>query len=257
MSVITYNPEDKPKEPAVTQVQPEVVESLDEPDGQASGQGGAPKRSWLSGIMEFVVAFAIMLVAILALRTWVVEPFEIPSGSMLQTIQIGDRVFAEKITTALNDMPTQGEIVTFTNPRDSSETLIKRVIAVGGQTIDLRDGVVYVDGVALDEPYTNGQATKPMTCDLSYVGAVLSVDEFGQAELNETGTRTNAQITYPYTIPEGYFWVMGDNRGNSADSRVFGPVKATAITGHAVWRYWPLFRTSEDGTLELAIGPLD
>jgi signal peptidase I len=263
VSVITYNPEEKPDKSELAEQEvvqsdstlaggepEEVVAAADEPAPQQ------PKQSWLSGVVEFVIAFALMLAVILALRTWVIEPFEIPSGSMLQTIQIGDRVFAEKITTKLSDMPEQGEIVTFTNPRDKSETLIKRVIAVGGQTIDLKDGVVYVDGVALDESYTDGQATNPMKSDLSYEGAVLSVDENGRAVLNETGTHTDTQITYPYTIPEGYFWVMGDNRGNSADSRVFGPVKATAITGHAVFRYWPLFRTNSDGSIEISIGPL-
>lgn len=246
MSDITTSSSDEEKAPA------ESVDAAVQPGGEKGG-----KQGWLSGVMEFVVAFAIMLLAILALRTWVVEPFEIPSGSMLQTIQIGDRVFAEKITTALSDMPEPGEIVTFTNPRDHSETLIKRVIAVGGQTIDLRDGVVYVDGVALDEPYTNGQATKPMTSDLSYEGAVLSYGaDAGELVLNSSGERTKTQISYPYTIPEGYFWAMGDNRGNSADSRVFGAVDASAITGHAVFRYWPLFRTNGDGSIQISVGPL-
>ncbi len=193
------------------------------------------KEPWWRGVIEFVVAFAIMVAAIMALRTFVIEPFQIPSGSMLNTIEIGDRVFAEKISVALDPMPEPGEIVTFVNPRDPSETLIKRVIAVGGQTIDLRDGVVYVDGVALDEPYTNGQPTYPMTADRKFLGG---------------------DITYPYTIPEGSFWAMGDNRRNSADSRVFGPVSADSVTGHAIFRYWPIFRSTSDG-LELAIGPLD
>lgn len=220
-----------------TKERPQEADAVAPETDAVEGAQGAKKSggSWLSGVMEFVVAFAIMLAAILALRTWVVEPFEIPSGSMLQTIQIGDRVFAEKISVALSDMPQQGQIVTFVNPRDPSETLIKRVVAVGGQTIDLRDGVVYVDGVALDEPYTNGQGTYPMRCD----GKVQTTD-----------------ITYPYTIPEGYFWAMGDNRGNSADSRVFGPVDASTVTGHAVFRYWPLFRTGEDGSIEISVGPL-
>lgn len=220
-----------------TKEQPQEADAVAPETDAVEGAQGAKKSggSWLSGVMEFIVAFAIMLAAILALRTWVVEPFEIPSGSMLQTIQIGDRVFAEKISVALSDMPQQGQIVTFVNPRDPSETLIKRVVAVGGQTIDLRDGVVYVDGVALDEPYTNGQGTYPMRCD----GKVQTTD-----------------ITYPYTIPEGYFWAMGDNRGNSADSRVFGPVDASTVTGHAVFRYWPLFRTGEDGSIEISVGPL-
>lgn len=189
------------------------------------------REPWWRGVLEFIVAFAIMIAAIMALRTFVIEPFEIPSGSMLQTIQIGDRVFAEKISVALDPMPEAGEIVTFVNPRDPSETLIKRVIATEGQTVDLRDGLVYVDGEPLDEPYTNGLPSNPMN--------------------------SQGKVTYPYTIPEGYFWAMGDNRTNSSDSRVFGAVSAESVTGRAVFRYWPIFRTNADGGLELSIGPLD
>ena len=99
--------------------------------------------------------------------------------------------------------------------------LIKRVIAVGGQTVDLRDGAVYVDGEKLDEPYTEGKQSKPLS--------------------NSNG------ITYPYKVPEGEIWVMGDNRTNSLDSRVFGSVPVENVTGHAFWRYWPL---SSFGSLE-------
>ena len=92
--------------------------------------------------------------------------------------------------------------------------LIKRVIATGGQTVDLRDGAVYVDGVRLDEPYTQGKPSNDL----------------------------NSGIQYPYVVPEGYVWVMGDNRTNSADSRAFGAVNMEDITGRAVFRYWPLDR---------------
>lgn len=219
------------------------------------GTAGGERRTsepWWRGVLEFVVAFAIMIAAIWGIRAFVVEPFEIPSGSMLQTIQIGDRIYSEKISIKLEGTPKQGDIVTFTNPRDPSETLIKRVIAVGGQTVDLRDGVVYVDGEPLDEPYTNGQATKPMTSDLSYKGAVLSVDsQTGAVELNETGARTTQQISYPYTVPEGYFWAMGDNRSNSADSRVIGAVPVSNISGRAVLRYWPIWRNLDSYEVDL------
>lgn len=242
-----------------TESEPTAMPGASDPaaDGAVSAQVDTEgKGGWWRGVVEFVVAFVIMIGAIMALRTFVIEPFQIPSGSMLNTIEIGDRIFAEKITVAIDSMPSQGEIVTFVNPRDHSETLIKRVVAVGGQTIDLRDGVVYIDGEPLDEPYTNGQATKAMKSDLSYEGAVIGIDADGNAVLNETGERTGVQITYPYTVPEGYFWAMGDNRGNSADSRVFGAVDAQSVTGHAVFRYWPIFRSGSDG-FELAIGPLD
>ena len=96
--------------------------------------------------------------------------------------------------------------------------LVKRVIATAGQTVDLVDGVVYVDGVALDEPYAEGE---------SYPLAA-------QAE--------GVSVGFPYTVPEGCVWVMGDNRENSADSRYFGAVPEDDLIGVVVFRYWPLNR---------------
>lgn len=172
--------------------------------------------------MSLLLMIVIVIAAYFGLRTFVVGTYEIPSGSMLDTIQIGDRIFSEKITYYGSD-PQVGDIVTFEDPEDSSRTLIKRVIATGGQTVDLKDGYVYVDGQKLDEPYTEGKASYPLT------------------------TAYGVTVTYPYTVPEGYLWVMGDNRTNSADSRYFGAVSVESVTGHANFRFWPINR----------IGPLD
>ncbi|RVU98728.1 signal peptidase I [Coriobacteriales bacterium OH1046] len=154
------------------------------------------------------------LVLAVLVRTFVIEPYKIPTGSMEQTIQVGDRVIGEKVSYRFRD-PQPGEIVTFLREQDGhTDTLIKRVIAVGGQTVDLRDGAVYVDGVALDEPYVGGQPTLPLQ------GGDLP-------------------IAYPYTVPEGYLWVMGDNRTNSRDSRAIGPIRVEDVTSHAVVIFWP------------------
>lgn len=179
------------------------------------------KPSTLRNIVELVAIVLVALAVAWGLTNFVVKPYEIPSGSMLETIQLGDKVLSEKISYYTRS-PEQGEIVTFIDPEDSDRTLIKRVVAVGGQTVDLKDGVVYVDGKALDESkYTLG---KP-----SY-------------ELEGP-----ANISYPYTVPEGYIWCMGDNRTNSSDSRYFGPVSVKSVTGHAFFTYWPL---SDFGPLE-------
>jgi len=106
--------------------------------------------------------------------------------------------------------------VTFDNPDGSGSTLIKRVIATGGQTVDLVGGVVYVDGEPLDEPYTLGKASDPLPYSLS-----------------------GSEISYPYTVPEGSVWVMGDNRTNSLDSRYFGTIRVDDITSKAVFIFWP------------------
>ena len=103
--------------------------------------------------LEIVALVAVAIVLALGIRTFVAEPFIIPSASMSDTLKVGDRLVGEKITYRTSS-PQVGDIVTFTDPEDGSLTLIKRVIATAGQTVELVDGVVYVDGQALDEPYT-------------------------------------------------------------------------------------------------------
>jgi signal peptidase I len=165
--------------------------------------------------LSVVATVAAVVVISWALRTFVVQNYEIPSGSMESTIMTGDMIFSEKITYKFSE-PQAGDIITFADPENSYRTLIKRVIATGGQTVDLKDGKVYIDGVELNEPYTHGLASYPLT------------------------TAPGVSISYPYTVPEGEVWVMGDNRTNSQDSRYFGSVSVESITGKAVFRYWPL-----------------
>lgn len=172
------------------------------------------KPSIFRRFLSFLVMVAIVLVGAWLLRAFVVEPFQIPSASMEETIKTGDMVFAEKVSYNFSD-PEPGDIVVFSDPQVPSRTLIKRVIATEGQTVDLRDGKVYVDGVALSEPYTNGLPSYP---------------------LNTVG---NVSITYPYTVPKGDVWVMGDNRTNSSDSRYFGPIDKDTVFGKAFVIYWP------------------
>ena len=202
---------------------------LTEPDHEAIAQGkgrhyaktGGHARAALAFLLEFLLIFVIALALIFPLRAFVAEYYYIPSGSMEDTLQVDDRILSEKVSYYF-DTPKQGQIVTFNGTKEEEgQMLIKRVIAVGGQTVDLRDGAVYVDGEKLDEPYTEGKQSKPLS--------------------NSNG------ITYPYKVPEGEIWVMGDNRTNSLDSRVFGSVPVENVTGHAFWRYWPL---SSFGSLE-------
>ena len=188
-----------------------------------SGQH-AEKRpnSFLRIVASTIVAIAIILGLSFVLRTFVVQPYLIPSGSMEDTIIPGDMVFSEKVTYYTRSVQP-GEIVTFVSAVDDDgkgtsdpTTLIKRVIAVGGQTVDIIDGCVYVDGVQLIEEYTSGPTT------------ALPVHAHG------------VDVTYPYTVPEGYLWVMGDNRAMSKDSRYFGAVPESSVTGRAALIYWPI-----------------
>lgn len=202
-----------------------------------SGQGMTEKRSGgcLRSLLEFIGVIVVAGVLAWAITTFVVQPYEIPSGSMEDTIEVGDRVLSEKISCYFGE-PKAGDIVTFeayedpltddiyTTREDAPETvrgrleekvLIKRVIATAGQTVTLEDGYVYVDGRRLSEPYTDGEPSYPLA---------------------------DSSLSFPYTVPEGEIWVMGDNRTNSKDSRFFGGVPVENVTGHAFWRYWPLDR---------------
>ena len=175
-------------------------------------QRGGTARAFLS----VVALVATVGVLTLALRTFVFVPYEIPSGSMETTIMTGDMVFSEKVSYYMRQ-PARGDIVTFADPDVAGRTLIKRVIATEGQTVDIVAGKMVVDGEELDEPYTNGLPSYPLE---------------RQAP--------NTVVEFPYTVPEGCVWVMGDNRTSSQDSRYFGAIPVNSISGRAAFVYWPL-----------------
>lgn len=174
------------------------------------------------GALRWLVETAILvgLAFLLAqgIKSFIVQPYIVPTGSMIPTIELKDRVLAEKISYRFRD-PQQGEIVVFANPDASdpvAKILIKRIIAVGGQTVDIRNGKVYVDGELLDETYVHGK-------------------------VSDLGT-----VKMPVQIPQGYVWLMGDNRPNSGDSRFFGYQPVSKVEGRAFFTYWP---PSRIGTL--------
>lgn len=177
-----------------------------------------PRRSLLGDILEWVVVIALALGILWVGREFVIEPFEVPTGSMLQTIQLGDRLYAEKVSYRFRT-PSRGEVVLFRDPKDNETVLVKRVVALAGQTVDLRDGAVYVDDEKLDEPYTNGKESYP---------------------LGRHASNLASDIEFPYTVPEGHIWAMGDNRTDSLDSRYFGPVPYENLVGRAFLVYLPL-----------------
>lgn len=178
------------------------------------------RRGIFSTIAEWVGVFLIAFAVFALIRTFVLSPFTVPTGSMEPTIQVGDTIFAQKLMLNLGHDVEDGQIVVFENPVAGTEhdILVKRVIAQSGQTVDLIDGVVYIDGSPLDEPYAQGSSYELVT----------------QAP--------GVEVSFPYTVPDGYIWVMGDNRENSADSRYFGPVPKENLIGIAFFRYWPIDR---------------
>jgi signal peptidase I len=179
--------------------------------GETPATTAATHPSFLRWLAELVLMIGLAFILAAVVRTFVVQPFMIPTTSMVPTIEIGERVLANKFIYRF-EAPKAGDVVVFDDPTGTVQTLIKRVVAVGGQTENVVDGKVVVDGVPLDEPYTYGKPCEP--------GAVAM----------------------PYDVPEGSVWVMGDNRTNSADSRWFEAVPLDRVRGKAFVRYWPLSR---------------
>ncbi len=160
---------------------------------------------------EWVRTIGLGLLLALVIRAAVVEAFVIPSGSMEPTLEIGDRLLASKFWFWLAE-PHQQEIVIFTPPLGAglpSQTLIKRVIAVEGDVVEVKDGQVLVNGRRLSEPYLKERPD---------------------------------YLLPPTRVPTGMLFVLGDNRNASYDSHVWGFVPRQALRAKAFFRYWPLAR---------------
>ncbi|MCD6098439.1 signal peptidase I [bacterium] len=154
-----------------------------------------------SKLREWVETIVSALIIALILRTFVVQAYRIPTGSMEDTLLIGDFLLGEKITYRFRD-PRPGEVVIFKYPLNPRKDYVKRCVAVGGQTVFVRDKVLFVDGV----PFPDPPGVKYIDPEI-LPSSVSNRDNFG-----------------PYTVPAGYFFMMGDNRDNSADSRFWGPL---------------------------------
>src|ERR671917_985382 len=182
----------------------------DSEKGSTSETPRTPKKA--GGLVEFLVILAVAFVLVFGfVRPFVLEAFRIPSESMVPTLLVGDRVLANKFVYRLAE-PERGEVVVFESVGEGDDQkLIKRVVGVAGDEVEVRNGTLLVNGEAREEPYLNRNL--PFN------------DSYGPSE-----------------VPEGHVFVMGDNRANSADSRVFGPLPIENIEGEAFVRFWPPLR---------------
>ncbi len=183
-----------------------------EPESKHNGAG-----RWLR---EWSLVLGIALGAALIIRLFVFQPFYIPSGSMLDTLHIHDRILVNKLSYKLHDIH-RGDVVVFDRPSgwevgNDVKDLVKRVIGLPGDTLTFRDCGVYVNGKLLEESYTGGQCTNPPN---------QSVDP------DHDGT---------VTVQDKSIFVLGDNRGDSSDSRINGPVPENKVVGRAFVVYWPI-----------------
>ena len=213
-----------PTEPAPAATSPAVAV---EPEAEAeAATGRTPRhrrrkreRDRVRSIVEWVAVIVGALVVALVVKTFLFQAFYIPSASMEPTLEQGDRVLVNKLSYDLHDI-NRGDVVVFERPDswtpavDGIDDLIKRVIGLPGETVELRGGDVYVDGEEIEEPYLpNG---------------------------TETGPGPNGKERWE--VPDGHIFVMGDNRGNSSDSRFYedGFVAEDLVVGRAFVQVWPL-----------------
>jgi len=184
-----------------------------------------PRRKSL--VREYGEAIVVAVLLALVIRAFVVQAFTIPSGSMMDTLLVGDYILVNKFLYGpeipFTDAhlpglrsPSRGDIIVFKYPNDETRDFIKRIIAVGGETVQIKDNRAYVDGKALDEPYVRPGSVSATPA--GHCGYLYGCD--------------------PIVVPPGAFFVMGDNRDNSQDSRYWGFVKAEKIRGKAFLIYW-------------------
>jgi signal peptidase I len=184
-------------------------------------------------LLEYLEALAVALVLAFVIRTFVVQAFKIPSGSMLDTLLIGDHLlvnkflygtripFTDKVVLPVQE-PADGDVIVFEFPEDTSKDFIKRIVGVPGDVLEMKDKVLYRNGQKLDEPY------------------IKHTDPNIQARRDNFG---------PVTVPPGKYFAMGDNRDESYDSRFWGFVDKDKIRGKAWVIYW-----SWDGPADIRWG---
>jgi len=167
----------------------------------------ASKKSG-GGVLEFLIILLVSFVLVFGfVRPFVVEAFWIPSASMVPTLKYGDRVLVNKFIYRFTE-PERGDVIVFKSVEGDGQDLIKRVVGVPGDEIAVRGGRLFVNGEPQKEPYVNKKYP-----DRSFYA--------------------------PTTVTKDHVFAMGDNRANSQDSRIFGPVPEKNIEGEAFLRFWP------------------
>ncbi|MBF0522386.1 MAG: signal peptidase I [Candidatus Omnitrophica bacterium] len=185
------------------------------------------KLKYKSEIREWVESILIAFILAMVIRTFFIQAFKIPSGSMRPTLIEGDRLmvnklrYGPKIPFTRNrihgfSVPKRGDIIVFVYPEDPKKDFIKRLIAFGGETVEIKDGHIYINDQLVDEPRIKDR--------IYYNGG-----DYGQE-----GKKTK--------IPDGNVFVLGDNSASSHDSRYWGFVPQENIVGRAEFVYWPMNR---------------
>ncbi len=172
----------------------------------------APKSAWRENLESLLWAIALAV----AIRTFIMAPFKIPSGSMRPTLMEGDRILVNKFIYRFRQ-PQRGDIIVFRFPGDPHRPFIKRLAAIGDDEVEIRDGKVLVNGQPLDG------------------SGIFQTNQYS----NQGAYGQEHQVIH---VPQGAFYVLGDNSASSHDSRFWGFVPRRLVLGRAICIFWPLTR---------------
>lgn len=201
-------------------------------------------------IVEYAKSFFPIFLIVLILRSFIFEPFKIPSGSMMPTLLIGDFILVNKYDYGIrlpvlhskiieNKTPERGDIVVFRYPEDPSIPYIKRIVGLPGDKVSYRDKILYINNIAVKQTH-NGRYNA-YGAGLVMDGASLRFEDLGDIE-HEILVSLNrpSQELLDVRVPKGHYFVLGDNRDNSKDSRFWGVVPDENLVGRAfmIWMNW-------------------
>ncbi len=199
-------------------------------------------------IVEYARSFFPIILVVLVIRSFVVEPFRIPSASMLPTLHIGDFILVNKFTYGIRlpvintkiielNEPERGDVIVFRYPENPSIDYIKRVVGLPGDTVGYFDKTIYING----EPVAQRDKVKPEELfNLSSSRSELRSEQLGEHEHDILVNMQIRLVEGETIVPDGHYFVMGDNRDNSKDSRFFGTVPEENLVGKAffIWMSW-------------------
>ena len=197
-------------------------------------------------LVEYCISFFPVLLIVFLLRSFLYEPFQIPSGSMIPTLEVGDFILVNKFAYGIRlpvigskvipvDDPERGEVMVFIPPHDD-RYFIKRVIGLPGDMILIENNQVFVNGEPLSRKFVTNQETIQRMMFSLYEEQIG--DQTHLVRVAQPATQYGRR--FEYRVPEGHYFMMGDNRDNSLDSRAWGPVPEENIVGKAVaiWMHW-------------------
>ena len=200
-------------------------------------------------LVEYARSFFPIILVVLLVRSFIVEPFRIPSGSMMPTLLVGDFILVNKFAYGIRlpvinmkvidiGTPQRGDVIVFRYPENPSVDYIKRVVGVPGDHIAYRDKVLYINGVRQDQKIISTYVGKGAGAMMT--GASLRREDLSKVVHKILVLSDSYDRDFDFTVPAGQYFVMGDNRDNSRDSRYWGTVPDANLVGKAffVWMNW-------------------